>query len=74
MGSILFSVIFIQHGSTCSAFLPVVREIICITFQRSICCRILYFECAGFYGSIGSGIIQPIIAAISCFRNLVAWC
>ncbi len=75
MGSILFyfGVIFFLHGSTYSAFLPVVREIF-FTFQRSIGIRIHYFECAGSYGFIGSGIIQPIIAAIRCFRNLVAWC
>ena len=73
MGSILFAVIFIHHGSTSSVFLPVGREIF-FTFQRSIGIRIHYFECAGTYGFVGSGIIQPIIAAISFFRNLVAWC
>ena len=71
MGSILFAVIFIQHGSTCSAFTPDVRE---IAFQRSIGIRIHYFECARSYGFAGSGFIQPLIAAIRCFRNLVAWC
>lgn len=60
MGSILFSVIFIQHGSTFSAFLPVVREIFCITFQLNTGSLIHYFECARFYGFVGSGIIQPI--------------
>lgn len=75
MGSVLFyfGVIFLQHGSTCSSYLPVVREIF-FTFQRSIGIRIHYFECAGSYGSVGSGIIQPIIAVSSCIRNLVAWC
>lgn len=73
MGSVLFyfGVIFIQHFSICCAFLPDFRE---IAFQRSIGIRIHYFECAGFYGFVGSGIIQPIIAASSCFRNFVAWC
>lgn len=57
MGSILFAVIFIQHGSICIAFLPDVREIT-IVFQRRICCLILYFECAGT--CVGSGLIKPI--------------
>ena len=48
MASILFyfAVIFIQHGSTCSVFLPVVRKIT-IAFQCSIGICIHYFECAG---------------------------
>lgn len=71
MGSILFAVIFIQHGSTFSVFLPDGRE---IAFQRCICCLICYFKCAGSYGFVGSGIIQPIIAATNCIQNLIAWC
>ena len=73
MGSVLFyfGVIFFLHGSICCIFLPVVRKIT-FAFQRSIGIRIHYFECAG--SGTRSGIIQPIIAAISCFRNLVAWC
>lgn len=63
MGSILFSVIFIQHGSTCSAFLPVVREIICFTYQRIIGSLIHYIECA-VYVFVGSGIIKPIVNTI----------
>ena len=62
MGSILFyfGVVFFLHGSTCSAFLPDGREIFCITFQLIIGSLICYFECAGFYGFVGSGIIKPI--------------
>lgn len=65
MGSILFyfGVIFFLHGSTCSAFLPVVRKIT-FAFQRSIGIRIHYFECARFYGFVGSGIIKPIVNTI----------
>ena len=75
MGSVLFyfGVIFFLHGSICCIFLPVVRKIT-FAFQRSIGIRIHYFECAGTYGFVGSGIIKPIIAAIRFFRNLVAWC
>lgn len=76
MGSILFyfGVIFFLHGSICCAFLPDFRKISCFAYQRIIGSLICYYECAGFYGWVGSGIIQPIIAAISCWRNLVAWC
>ena len=66
MGSILFyfGVVFFLNGSTCSAYLPVVRKIFCFTYQRIIGSLICYYECAGFYGWVVSGIIQPIIAAI----------
>lgn len=74
MGSILFAVIFIHHGSTSSVFLPVVREISCFTYQRIIGSLICYYECAGSYGFVGSGFIQPIIAATNCSQNLIAWC
>ena len=48
-----FAAIFILHGSTCIAFLPVVRKITFI-YQRIIGIRILYFDCAG--ACVGSGI------------------
>lgn len=58
MGSVLFAVIFIHHGSTSSVFLPVVRKITSI-YQHIIGCLISYFECAG--ACFGSGtIIKPI--------------
>ena len=59
-----FAAIFIQHGSTFSAYLPVVRKTKCIAYQRIIGCRILYFECAGGYAWVGSGIIKPIVNTI----------
>lgn len=60
MGSILFYFVsvFIQHGSTFSAFLPVIE----ITNQRIIGIRIFYFESAS-YSFCCSCIIQPIIEA-----------
>lgn len=57
MGSILFAVIFIQHGSIFCAFLPDLRKPTFI-YQRIICSLISYFECAG--ACVGSGIIKPI--------------
>lgn len=53
MGSILFAVIFIHHGSIFCVFFPDVREII-LSYQRIIGIRILYFESAG--ASVGSSI------------------
>ena len=58
----------ILHGAL--AFLPNGRKT--YIYQRIIGSLICYYECAGTYGSVGSGIIQPIIAATIC--NLVAWC
>lgn len=57
MGSVLFAVIFIQHGSTCSAFLPDGREgrEIIFIYQRIIGILVLYFECAG--ASVGSSFL-----------------
>ena len=75
MGSILFyfGVIFFLHGSTCSAFLPVVREIF-FTFQRSIGSLIFYIKCAGSFDSVGSGIFKPSGNTVSPRCNLIAWC
>ena len=47
--------VFIKNGAI--AYLPFGREIICVIFQRSIGSLICYYECAGSYGFVGSGII-----------------
>ena len=62
MGSILFYFVsvFIQHGSTFSAFLPVVKR--ASLFQHRIGIRIFYFESAS-YSFCCSCIIQPTIEA-----------
>ena len=50
-----FIAVFIKNGAF--AYLPFGWKIICFIFQRSIGSLICYYECAGSYGFVGSGII-----------------